>query len=187
MDDALTRDRHPSEPLIEWVGATALGGAVGFALLQLAPAGLPGLGGPPVAAMGALAAMGAGWAMLRRVAERDGHRLPGLAVPTWPAFVETQAGAEQGGDGDELLLEDRIAPVDDNSRVVRLFDQRAVAVPTAGQLAARIDRHLAQEPAVPVADAPAGRVVALPPVPPRDAHADLHAALAELRASLQRG
>lgn len=180
MDDVFSDDRHPAEPLIEWLCATALGGAVGYALLMLAPAGLPGLGGPPVAAAAALVAMGAGWAAMRRVGADDGHRLARFDLPDWPAFEEPAAEGE-------LLLEDALAPVDDQSRVVRLFEQRAVAVPTAGQLAARIERHLMQDGAAQRLPAPAGEVVALPPAPLPDARADLHAALAELRASLQRG
>lgn len=68
---------------------------------------------------------------------------------------------------DALVLDDILAELGPNSRVVRLFDP--AAMPTAGQLKARIDRHLAGESAV-----------ASPP----DASAALHEALAELRRSL---
>jgi hypothetical protein len=68
---------------------------------------------------------------------------------------------------DELLLEDVLTELGDESRVVRLFD--ASAMPTPGQLKARIDRHLNQ------ADA---RIAV-------DASDALHDALAELRRSLK--
>jgi len=65
---------------------------------------------------------------------------------------------------DELVLDDVLGKLGEDSRVVRLFD--AAAMPTPGQLKARIDRHLGQ------AQAP-------------DASAALHDALAELRLSLK--
>jgi hypothetical protein len=65
---------------------------------------------------------------------------------------------------DVLVLEDVLTELGDDSRVVRLFD--ASAMPTPGQLKARIDRHLDQ--------------VAHP-----YASAALHDALAELRRSLK--
>jgi hypothetical protein len=74
--------------------------------------------------------------------------------------------AEQFG-ADELVLDDILANLGEDSRVVRLFD--ASAMPTPGQLRARIDRHLGQTK-------PDG----LP-----DASAALHDALAELRLSLK--
>jgi hypothetical protein len=74
--------------------------------------------------------------------------------------------AEQSG-ADELVLDDILANLGEDSRVVRLFD--ASAMPTPGQLRARIDRHLGQTK-------PDG----LP-----DASAALHDALAELRLSLK--
>ena len=71
---------------------------------------------------------------------------------------------------DELLLEDRLAMPDPDSRVVRLFS--AEAMPTAGQLRERIDRHLACSSRT------------APPVIP-DASQALFAALADLRSSLR--
>ena len=63
-----------------------------------------------------------------------------------------------------LVLDDVLEELGPNSRVVRLFDP--AAMPTAGQLNARIERHL-------VGDAPP------------DASQALHEALAELRRSLR--
>ena len=66
-----------------------------------------------------------------------------------------------------LVLDDILAELGPDSRVVRLFDP--AAMPTAGQLKARIDRHLAGEASAASAS---------------DASAALHEALADLRRSL---
>jgi hypothetical protein len=68
---------------------------------------------------------------------------------------------------DELVLEDILAELGPESRVVRLFDPSAM--PTPGQVNARIKRHLGQETA---------------PNSPPDASQALYDALAELRRSL---
>jgi hypothetical protein len=68
---------------------------------------------------------------------------------------------------DELMLEDILAELGPESRVVRLFDP--AAMPTPAQLNARIERHLAEESA---------------PTAPPDASQALYDALAELRRSL---
>lgn len=67
-----------------------------------------------------------------------------------------------------LELDDILANLGPDSRVVRLFDP--AAMPTPGQLKTRIDRHLRQEAA---------------PVQPSDAAQALADALAELRRSLR--
>jgi hypothetical protein len=69
---------------------------------------------------------------------------------------------------DELLLDDVLAQLEEESRVVRLFDSSAT--PTPGQLRTRIDRHLDQT-----------RLQDTRP----DASEALHEALAELRRSLK--
>jgi hypothetical protein len=66
---------------------------------------------------------------------------------------------------DELLLDDRLAEPEPDSRVVRLFDPRTM--PTAGELHARVERHLSKGAAYP------------------DATAELHDALTALRNSLR--
>jgi hypothetical protein len=68
----------------------------------------------------------------------------------------------------ELVLDDILAELGPDSRVVRLFDP--AAMPTPGQLNDRIERHL-------VRDAPPGSS--------HDASQALHEALAELRRSLR--
>ena len=70
--------------------------------------------------------------------------------------------------GEALVLDDILAEIGPDSRVVRLFDRSAM--PTPGQLKSRIDRHRGQ------AAAPAGAP---------DASQALSEALAELRRSLR--
>lgn len=69
---------------------------------------------------------------------------------------------------DTLILDDILAKFGSDSRVVRLFDP--AAMPTAGELKSRIDRHLDQE-------ASAAQT--------SDAAQALHDALAELRRSIR--
>ena len=69
---------------------------------------------------------------------------------------------------DELVLDDILAKLGPQSRVVRLFDP--AAMPTPGQLNARIERHLQAEKA---------------PAAPQDAAEALYEALSELRRSLR--
>jgi hypothetical protein len=69
---------------------------------------------------------------------------------------------------DELVLDDILAKLGPQSRVVRLFDP--AAMPTPGQLNARIERHLQAEK---------------PPAAPTDAAEDLYQALSDLRRSLR--
>jgi len=73
-----------------------------------------------------------------------------------------------GAGSDELVLDDVLAKLGEESRVVRLFDPSAM--PTPGELRARIDRHLDSSD-LPLLSADASRA--------------LHDALAELRRSLR--
>ena len=68
----------------------------------------------------------------------------------------------------ELVLDDILAELGPNSRVVRLFDPSAM--PTPGQLNARIEQHLRGSPA---------------PAAPADASQALYEALSDLRRSLR--
>jgi len=65
-----------------------------------------------------------------------------------------------------LVLEDVLARLSEDSRVIRLFDP--AAMPTPGEMKARVDRHLHDSPA---------RTA--------DASEELHTALADLRKSLR--
>jgi hypothetical protein len=69
---------------------------------------------------------------------------------------------------DPLMLDDILAEIGPEARVVRLFDRKAM--PTPGQLKSRIDSHLGQ---------------AASPARPSDASQALSEALAELRRSLR--
>lgn len=77
-------------------------------------------------------------------------------------LTETAASATS----DELLLDDILIKIEPHSRVVQLFDPDAM--PTAGELQARIERHLNG-----------------PPRPVPDAAQALNSALTELRRSLR--
>jgi hypothetical protein len=79
-------------------------------------------------------------------------------------YKATEETAPEAGE-EPLLLDDILAELGPNSRVVRLFDPQAM--PTPGQLKSRIDRHLE-----PGEDAP-------------DAGQALHDALADLRRSIR--
>lgn len=154
---------HVVESLAEWAAPTVLAAALAWAGSRL---------GMPFAAtaLGALAAFGTGWMVMRRT---DAERLAGIA--TFEAAVI---------DIDELLLTDEVLMLDDplvepaaNSRVVRLF---APEEPTPGQLVERIADFLGDNRR-PVAEilenATEARRV--------DASDALHAALANIRASLR--
>ena len=78
-------------------------------------------------------------------------------------YEPANAGAEE-----PLVLDDVLAELGPDSRVVRLFDP--AAMPTPGQLKNRIEHHLQR---------------GAPPAPPQDASQALHEALAELRRSLR--
>jgi hypothetical protein len=71
-------------------------------------------------------------------------------------------------DEEPLLLDDILAELGPDSRVVRLFD--SAAMPTAGELKTRIDRHLDREAS---------------PSRSYDAAQELHDALAKLRRSIR--
>jgi hypothetical protein len=82
-------------------------------------------------------------------------------------LVLTDADRLHPEEPDPLLLDDILSEIGPDSRVVRLFDPSAV--PTPGQLRARIDRHLDE---------------AASPAAPADASQALFEALAQLRRSL---
>jgi len=158
--------KHPLEQAADWSAPALLGAACGWAALAL------GLG---IAAM-------AGGAMLGFASGAVAMRMAGgPIVAAIPAFEPATLGLES--DTGELLLEERdsILELDDplitpepDSRVVRLF---ARPEPTPGELVDRIADFLGEgRSASPAAPNNA-------PVP--DASAALHAALANIRASLR--
>ncbi len=148
---------------VDSAAAACLGAAVAVSILLLGDGGIAGL------AAGALT-----WFAARRALGRIGGAPMPFAVPDFaPAPVEIAAAPEllltpdQIVADEALLLDDELAGPAADARVVRLFDP--AAIPTAGELQRRIDRHL--------------RVTSPPLAVPDDSGA-LHEALAVLRRSL---
>ena len=81
------------------------------------------------------------------------------------AIVERLGATPAKPSGEELVLDEVLAAIEPESRVVRLFEPND----TAGEMQARIDRHLRSSPRQ---------------IPP-DATQELHEALAALRRSLR--
>lgn len=136
--------------LFDLGGASALAGAAGFAFSRLGPPEYLPFGVAVTASLAFLAA----YAVLKRIGSEPAA-LPLTAFATQKIEPEPEPEA--------LLLDDVLASLGPESRVVRMFapDQ----MPTASQLQARIDRH--------VGDA-------------RDDDADaLHQALADIRKALR--
>jgi hypothetical protein len=90
-----------------------------------------------------------------------------MAGPSELLLTEPSAPAAERSVSEPLLLDDVLSELAPDSRVVRLFDP--AAMPTAGELKSRIDRHLDRQ----ASDHPGDAVQAL------------HDALAELRRSLR--
>ena len=150
-----------NDRLADLFGAGVLGIAGGTCGWILAPgAGWLALG---VGAVGGLVGLAAGWLAMRAVPGGGG-------LLTLAAF---ELGAVEPIEEEPLLLDDELPVRDADSRVVRLF---AVDEMTAGELAARIDRHLGQDAAWEAAAASHAA----------DATDALHAALDDLRRSLRR-
>ena len=153
--------QHPVETLVEWVAPLPLGLSAGWAGSAL------GLSLVEAAALG-IAFLTAGFAAMRMAS----RRVQPYSFEPVPVYAdELLLEAE-----DELLeLTDPLVDVTPDSRVVRLFARQE---PTPGELVERITDFLGdgERPSQIVsADAP----------PPVDASAALHAALANIRASLR--
>ena len=162
----------------EFAPAAVFGTAVAFATATWLS--LPPFEMTPVAAGGA--AFGAVWLGLYKFASREAFRLTAFEEPEAEfqlspvgelleqadvAAIVDQLGAmsvPEEPKPEELELDDVLAAIDPDSRVVRLFE----ANDTAGEMQARIDRHLRSSPRQ---------------VP--DATQELHDALAALRRSLR--
>ena len=155
-----TDQGHPGERLVEWGAPAVLATASGWAAYAASGAVLPG-----VAAMAAVLLVGV-LAMDRAGKAERGVRLSDFAVePIEAAAI------------DELLLDDPLSEVPADSRVVSLF---APEPPTPGALVARIADYLGER-------SPLGRAAGDDMAGPVavDAGAELHAALANIRASLR--
>lgn len=162
--------QHAAETLAEWGAPTLLGLSAGWAAIRL---------GLPIAAVAALlaAAFVTGLFVMR---------LAGRTSPAAIAPFEAPEIEPVEPEWEELLLEpkDELLILDDpliepaaDSRVVRLFERQE---PTPGELVDRIADFLGEgrHPA------PAAKPAAMEQ-PVADASAALHAALANIRASLR--
>lgn len=167
---------------VELLASALLSGAVAHAALALLQDGLP----HPQAALLA-AAIGAGTFLLTSLAFRRKAATPTFRTPAFPLPEleiskpeELLLGDEDRLAPDELVLgeadrlepeplelDDVLAQLEPDSRVVQLFDRKAM--PTPGQLQSRIEDHLGHR-------APATQ---------HDASQALSEALAELRRSLR--
>lgn len=156
---------------VQRAAAAAFAGAVAFAVFQLLArvAEQPGLG--VFTAASALVAYLVCGRILAGV-DAPSARFPVRAFDV--AAIEAaepqelpEADSERAAE-DALVLDDILAEIGPDSRVVRLFDP--AAMPTPGQLQARIDRHLDEDDAV---------------APLADASQALYEALDELRRSLR--
>ena len=137
--------------LFDLGGASALAGAAGFAFFNLGPAEYQPFGAAVAASLAFLAT----YAVLRRVGGEP-------SILPLNHFSLTEVAVEP--EPEALLLDDILKSMGPESRVVRMFAPESL--PTAGQLQARIDRHIGAEPDADAADA-------------------LHEALAEIRRSLR--
>lgn len=163
-----THDRGRLDWLAELIGAAAPAMAAAYAAARVTP-----VSDWPVAAVTLVAGGGmfaAAFCAMRWVPAEP--RLLGLtdfepaAVPDDELLLDQPLAGAAAEPVAELLLDDALPASARDSRVVRLFaDGR---MPTAGQLRERIDRHLAESPAI-----------------GGDACDRLSEALAELRASLR--
>ena len=173
-------------PVAEIGASVALGGACAFAAANLLLANGAGSAVAPLAAFACLSVSLLTHAVLDRVGQGARHGVAGFELDPMPVPEADEAAAGEllltdadrlrddspgtPGDGEcgELLLDDILAELRPDARVVRLFDVNAM--PTPGQLQASIDRHLSS------ADTRSA---------PPDASDALHHALAELRRSLR--
>ena len=154
--------RHPAETALDWVASAALAAATSWAAWRLTAS-------PAYAAAAGMAGLALGLLAMRRFGAGDRAE----------AFASFEPAAFDSADfeDDELLLDDPLVEAGPDARVVRLFE-RDVATP--GEMVARIADFLGED---------RSKVVPLPireeSASPPDARAALHAALANIRASLR--
>lgn len=165
--------------IADWTAASSLGMASGFAGFALAPANVFPLAPVASGIAAALAMTLVGLAAMRQV-KGELIAQAGFELVDFPDDVLLLDVVASAGD-DALLLDDPIAPIAEDSRVVRLFAPETIAAP--GELAERIDQWL---------DGARNRVRTEVPVAasghgPRSsvASAALHAALDDIRRSLR--
>jgi hypothetical protein len=186
------RRQERIEAIVDHGAAAVLGAAVAAALFLLLPAGVAQQGRISAAAACAIVAFWLAAKALRKVGVRtpqfvlrpfefsqlefdpveelvltDADRLKHTIAQLADELVLTDADRLLPA-GDVLVLDDILAELGPDSRVVRLFDP--AAMPTPGQLNARIEQHL--------------RGVSCPAAP-ADASQALYEALNELKRSLR--
>ena len=164
---------------IDRTAAVLLGAAVALSVWMIGTAVAPWFRWAAAVVAGAAAWLAAS-AALRRLAGEPTLRLRDFELADFDVFEasvgepdaaavdapECEDIADRSGEADELLLVDVLDAIDSDARVVRLFDREAM--PTAGELQARIDQHLtASEREIP------------------DSTHELYAALTALRHSLR--
>ena len=157
----MTTVTHPADRLADWLAPALFGCAVGWSVWSISQS----------AAIGVAAGVGA-WAAATLLMRRFGTS----AVADAPAFQP--AAFEDCLDDAELLLDDPLSDVGDDSRVVRLF---AADEATPGELVARIEDYLGSDPRRTVREASESSENSQA----MDASAALHAALANIRLSLR--
>jgi hypothetical protein len=163
------------ETIVDAAAALVFASAVAFVLLHIW--GVPAFG----VAVAGLSFFGAFYALGQVEPENQAYENAPFAVREVPVFaseelVLTEADRLYPADepAEELLLTEALAHVGSDSRVVRLFEP--AAIPTPGELKARIDRHVAARRR--------GRPHHDQAAPP-DASQALFDALTELRRSLR--
>ncbi len=153
--------------LIDGAAAGIAGAAVGWSVLVVV--------GQTEALVAGVAVLLAAMLGLRLVQpEPRRFKVPAFELPDVAVDAEILELTEL----EPLLLQDALPEPEPHSRVVQLFPRQAV--PTAGELKARIDAHLERQPRHPLPPGTGGEVVSLPV----DASAALRAAIADLRRSL---
>jgi hypothetical protein len=151
------------ETAVDGAASASFAAAVGSAAYAVLSGRASGSSLGAETAVAAAAALLIAYNLLRRVQPQT------RAAPV-PIFDvrEIEAVAESAPAEEPLLLDDILAELGPDSRVVRLFDR--AAMPTPGELKARIDRHLEFDGGS---------------AQPANASEALHDALAELRRSLR--
>jgi len=152
--------QHPAEKLIDWAAPAVLAVASAWSAWKVVGTQAGGLAAGAFAlALGVLA-----------------MRLLGQPRPREIGAAFEPLAFDEAAGSDELLLDDPLVEVEADSRVVRLFERTEA---TPGEMVARIEDYLGEGRRRPAL--PAGEGSAAPP----DASAALHAALANIRASLR--
>ncbi|RIX27359.1 hypothetical protein [Sphingomonas edaphi] len=149
---------HPIETSVEWLAAAALASATCWSVWALTAL-------PVAAVAGAIVTAIVSKLILAAIGRSSTQAIAAAFVPV--AFEEATFA-------DELLLDDPLISIDPDSRVVRLFERPDA---TPGELVTRISDFLGER-AAPVS-------AQVPEYSPVDASAALHAALANIRASLR--